>query len=79
MPAEFGLHPGSFLGNIPVVMQATVRTGGDYGITILTPNVTEQDSLFAATLTFWGVPADPSHNGCGATASMRVSRQAAPR
>jgi hypothetical protein len=62
VPAEFGVRPAGAFSNLGVVMQAKLRTGGDYGITVDTPNITEEDSLYAASLTFWGVPAEPSHD-----------------
>jgi len=62
VPAEFGIHPAGFLGKLPVVLQTRVRTGGDYGITVVSPDVTEQDSLYGATMVFWGVPAESSHD-----------------
>jgi hypothetical protein len=39
----------------------TVRASGDYGLTVTVPNVSQQLTLFGTKLTFWGVPADPSH------------------
>jgi hypothetical protein len=62
VPAEFGIRPAGAFSNLGVVMQARLRTGGDYGITVDTPEVPENASLYAATLTFWGVPADPRHD-----------------
>jgi hypothetical protein len=41
-----------------------VRTGDDYGVTAELRNLTTSGkTLRAATLTLWGVPADPSHDG----------------
>jgi hypothetical protein len=41
---------------------ATARTDGDYGLTTTVPNVSQQLTLFSTQLTFWGVPADHSHD-----------------
>ncbi len=56
--AEFG-----FWGhhNDAVLLEASVRTGSDYGITV-TGRIPQAIVLQGATITTWGVPADPSHN-----------------
>jgi hypothetical protein len=55
--AEFG-----FTGNgITTILDAKVRSGGDYGITEHVGNITERGVLFN-TLTLWGVPAEESHD-----------------
>jgi hypothetical protein len=41
---------------------ASARTDGDYGLTTTVPNVSQQLTLFSTKLTFWGVPADHSHD-----------------
>jgi hypothetical protein len=57
--AEFG-----FLGAEiePVFLVASVRTGGDYGITENVRNITQAVSVYASKVTIWGVPAEASHN-----------------
>ncbi|MGA8364919.1 MAG: hypothetical protein WB709_10410, partial [Solirubrobacteraceae bacterium] len=57
--AEFGFQ---VKGLAPVFLDASVRTGGDYGVTVNTRNITEIESIYGVTATFWGVPADPSHD-----------------
>jgi hypothetical protein len=56
--ASFGF---SVLG-VPVVLNASVRTGGDYGVQIDVPNITQYLPLTGNFFTFWGVPGDPSHD-----------------
>ncbi|HEX5926006.1 MAG TPA: hypothetical protein VFY45_19405 [Baekduia sp.] len=46
-----------------VRLDASVRSGSDYGIRISAKNVTERLYLLSGTVTFWGVPAD--HLGPG--------------
>ncbi len=46
----------------PVLVDASVRTGQDYGITASSPNVTEAAVVASVKVTVWGVPADPSHD-----------------
>jgi hypothetical protein len=58
VPAEFG-----FISSVaPVRLDASVRTGGDYGLTVNVDNINETRDLLRSTVTFWGVPADPSHD-----------------
>jgi hypothetical protein len=57
-PAEFG-----FLAvKTPVLLTPRVRSGGDFGITVGSVLTSQSVSLRSTTVTFWGVPADPSHD-----------------
>jgi hypothetical protein len=58
-PALLGFH----VLNASVFLHASVRTGGDYGLTIEIPNVSQSLPVFGTELTLWGVPADRSHDG----------------
>jgi hypothetical protein len=64
-PARFGfLAPGT-----PVLIDASVRTGQDYGITVKTNNISQTAAFLKAEVTVWGVPGDARHdsvrgNGC---------------
>jgi hypothetical protein len=58
VPAEFG-----FLDHIVIAhLDASLRTGTDYGVTITSPNVTEFEPVVSASATFWGVPAIREHD-----------------
>ncbi len=46
----------------PILLNASVRTGGDYGITVNVHDVTEGVIVSGSKVTIWGVPADPSHD-----------------
>jgi hypothetical protein len=67
-PAEFGF---SLLGFV-TLLNSSVRSGSDYGITTTTLN-TPQVNLVSFAIILWGVPGDPSHapwrrhevGGCG--------------
>lgn len=65
--AEFGLSTSS---EVHFLMTAhVVRSGGSYGLTVVDSGI-PMVGLAEARLTFWGVPADPSHDfergvGCG--------------
>jgi hypothetical protein len=56
-PARFGLD----FSGLPVVLNTSVRTGEDYGVTVSASNLTELGSLVGSTLVFWGVPGEASH------------------
>jgi hypothetical protein len=59
-PARFGFD----LLATPVILDTTVRSGPgeDYGVTVSTSNTSQLANVIASTVTFWGVPGDPSHN-----------------
>lgn len=57
-PARFGFN---VLGSV-VVLDAELRSGGDYGLTVAARNISEALAISGTTTTFWGVPASPSHD-----------------
>ncbi len=57
-PARFGFQTLT----AHVVLDTSVRTGGDYGVMVSTDNITQIAGLLGAQVTFWGVPGDPSHD-----------------
>ena len=54
----------------PVVLDTSVRTGGDYGVVVTVPNITEGDAFIGNVVTFWGVPGDPRHNDARNTSCL---------
>ncbi len=56
-PARFGFQ--TIVG--PVILDTSVRTGGDYGVVVTVPN-TVSIPFLGNQLTIWGVPADARHN-----------------
>ena len=56
-PARFGFDANGAL----VSIDTSVRTGGDYGITVESNDITEIVGFLSATVTVWGVPGDPRH------------------
>lgn len=59
VPGAFGFSVGQF---VPVHLSASVRSGSDYGLTITIPRISQAAPILRTSLTFWGVPADPSHD-----------------
>jgi hypothetical protein len=57
-PAKFGFQ--TVVG--PVILDTSLRTGGDYGVVVTVPNITELVEFLGSQLTFWGVPADSRHD-----------------
>src|ERR1700722_17286093 len=57
-PARFGV----LIVNIPIFLDTSIRTGGDYGVTVSVDNITELEGFVSSRVTFWGVPGDPRHD-----------------
>ncbi len=58
-PARFGF----ILEGEPVLLDTSVRTGGDYGVTVTVRNITQAIEFQESEVTIWGVPGDNRHNG----------------
>ena len=57
-PARFGF----IFQKAPVLLNTSVRTGGDYGVTVTVKNITQAIEFLWNEVTFWGVPGDERHN-----------------
>jgi hypothetical protein len=57
-PARFGFR---IVGE-PVLLDTSLRTGGDYGVVVTVRNISQDVDLLASQVTFWGAPGDPRHN-----------------
>ncbi len=57
--AEFGFVAA---GVSPVLLDTSVRTGSDYGLTTTAPDVSQVVLLRASKITIWGDPAEASHD-----------------
>ena len=57
-PARFGFE----VLRAPVILDTSVRTGRDYGVTVSVRNITQVASFLSSQVTFWGVPGDPRHD-----------------
>ncbi len=58
IPAEFGALYDGF----PIILQASVRSGSDYGVSVSDLDIPQTLPITGIRLTLWGVPADPSHD-----------------
>ncbi|MFY9580988.1 MAG: hypothetical protein WAQ33_16880 [Gaiellaceae bacterium] len=56
--ARFGVN----VANTPIVMDITVRSDGDYGVTVNARNAAEGIPFVGARVRLWGVPSDRSHD-----------------
>jgi hypothetical protein len=57
--AEFG-YVGA--GYTPVLLEESVRTGSDYGVTTTVPDINDAVNIYASKVTLWGTPAAAVHN-----------------
>jgi hypothetical protein len=57
-PARFGFE----IVHVPVVLDASVRTGEDYGVNVTVRNTSEAVQVLGANVTLWGVPGSPLHD-----------------
>jgi hypothetical protein len=59
VPAAFGLN----VVGIPILLTPRIRTGGDYGATIVSKNTSQARRIYGIEATIWGVPSASSHDG----------------
>ncbi len=73
-PARFGFD----VFNDLVYLDTSVRAGGDYGVTVTVPNITEISGFISSRVTFWGVPGDPRHDSVRGWNCIRPQADAPP-
>jgi hypothetical protein len=58
LPALFGTN----IAGVLVILEASLRTGSDYGVTIGSRNISEGIAVLGTDLELWGTPADSAHD-----------------
>ena len=71
-PARFGFEAV----RVPVLLDTSVRSAGDYGVTVQVNNATEAAQVLGAQVTFWGYPASPAHDNSRGWACLRGGAEA---
>ena len=66
-PARFGLEDTQ----VPIILDTSVRTGGDYGVNVSIRNTTQAAQLLSSRVTLWGEPQSPAHDGSRGWACIR--------
>lgn len=69
-PARFGF----MVNSTPVFLDASVRTGGDYGVTVSVSNISQIASFLKSEVIFWGVPGDPRHDNARGWGCLEEAR-----
>ena len=57
-PARLGFE----VAKVPVVLDASLRSNGDYGVSVSVSNVPQTTQLLSSEVTIWGVPGEASHD-----------------
>lgn len=57
-PAEFGF----VVILVPIRLRASVRSDGDYGVTVSSPNTVQTRKVYGSIVTFWGKPNESIHD-----------------
>ncbi len=72
--ARFG-----FIGaSVPVYLDARVRSGGDFGVTLSSSDIPQIAAFLSYKLTFWGVPGAAAHDNSRSQECLLEAREAAP-
>ena len=50
------------ISGVPTFLNSTVRSGGDYGVSVVTSQISQALTVTGAKVTVWGVPAASSHD-----------------
>jgi hypothetical protein len=66
-PARFGLEDTQ----VPIILDTSVRTGGDYGVNVTIHNTTQAAQLLTSRVTLWGEPQNPAHDASRGWACIR--------
>jgi hypothetical protein len=70
-PARFGF---AVTEAAPVFLDAHVRSGGDYGVTLSASNISQTVEFLSYKLIFWGVPGAASHDSTRGASCIALAR-----
>ncbi|HEY2141525.1 MAG TPA: hypothetical protein VGG98_05640 [Solirubrobacteraceae bacterium] len=73
-PARFGFD----VAGVSVFLDTSLRTGGDYGVTVSIDNITQISGFVSSRVTFWGVPGDPRHDAARGWNCLKPTEGSAP-
>ena len=66
-PARFGLEDTK----VPIILDTSVRSDGDYGVNVSIHNTTQAAQLLSSRVTLWGEPENQSHDASRGWACIR--------
>lgn len=66
-PARFGIEDTK----VPVILDTSVRSGGDYGVDVAVRNTSQLGGLLDTRVTLWGQPDNESHDASRGWACLR--------
>jgi uncharacterized repeat protein (TIGR01451 family) len=75
VPARFGFNVAGTI----VTLDGALRSDGDYGLSVRVRNIPQGLAIAGTTLTFWGVPAEPSHDAERACPGQQAPWEGGPR
>ena len=74
VPASFGFN----LAGSPVTLDASLRSGSDYGLSVTGRNIPEAVPIEGTSFSFWGDPSDPAHDADRACPGQLAPWEAGP-
>ena len=70
-PARFGF----ITATAAIVLDTSVRTGSDYGVTVTVRNINQLVGFLSSQVTFWGVPGDQLHDNVRGWTCLAAARE----
>jgi len=73
-PARFGFEAAK----VPVILDTSVRTGSDYGVSVSVDNASQAAQVLASQVSIWGEPGNPIHDPSRGWACLSQTPPGAP-